>query len=203
MKLNWLEKFGMNSYIHTIELRAVVRRALQLGGRVEGGRVLEIGCGGGLGVELILEHFGPSFVDAFEFDPELLERARRRLLPRYENNVKLYVASATAIPSPDNRFDAVFDFGVLHHIPDNERALKEIARVLKPSGRFFFQELLSSFTRSPLMRLLTDHPPEAQFTWQQLAGKLAKAGLIIRDKSVAPTAKRVVGVAWKSPKTDT
>lgn len=197
MKLNWLEKFGMNSFIHSIELRKVARRALQLGGNVENGRVLEIGCGGGLGVELIFEMFSPSHIDAFEFDSSQLQLAERRLSSKYQDRLNLYEASATKIPSPSNHFDAVFDFGVLHHIPENQIALNEIARVLKPGGRFFFQELFSSFVMSPIIRFLTDHPPEAQFTWEELKVKLGKSDLKLRDTSIIKSSSRVVGVAWK------
>lgn len=198
MKLNWLEKYGMNSFIHTIELRGVARRALQLGGDVKEGRVLEIGCGGGLGVDLIFELFRPSHVEAFEFDPDQLRLAKQRLLSKYHDKVNLYEASATQIPAPRDHFDAVFDFGVLHHIPNNQVALSEVARVLKPGGRFFFQELFSSFTLSPIMRFLTHHPREAQFTWEELSLKLNNSGLTLSDTSFRATSSRVVGVAWKT-----
>lgn len=198
MKLNRLEKFGMNTFIHSIELRSVAKRALQLGGKVTNGNVLEIGCGGGLGVELIFDMFQPSHVEAFEFDPEQLGLAVKRLTKKYGDKIKLYEASATEIPANDNCFDAVFDFGVLHHIPDNQLALNEVSRVLKPNGRFFFQELFSSFTMNPIMKFLTHHPPEAQFTWKELSLKLTKSGLKISDSLYIATPSRVVGVAWKT-----
>ena len=55
----------------------------RFGGRVEGGRVLEIGCGRGVGTEIIFERFGAREVHAFDLDPDMIERARRRLaIPR-------------------------------------------------------------------------------------------------------------------------
>jgi trans-aconitate methyltransferase len=41
--------------------------------------VLEIGCGRGVGTEIILERFGARRVFAFDFDPTMVKRARRRL----------------------------------------------------------------------------------------------------------------------------
>ena len=45
------------------------------------------------------------------------------------------VADAQNIPFPDDTFDCVCSMGVLHHVPDTQKALDEIYRVLKPGGR--------------------------------------------------------------------
>jgi len=198
MKLNWFEKLVMNSPMRLMNQRKEARQMLELGGDVRGGRVLEIGCGRGVGVEIIFDMFGPSYVEAFDFDPYQVRLAKQRLLSRYQDKVKLYDASATEIPSPDSSYDAVFDFGALHHIPNNIVAISEIARVLKPEGRFFFMELFSSLTMRPITRFLTQHPPEAQFTWDELSMKLAKSGLVVSENSCAVSSTRVIGVARKS-----
>ena len=36
----------------------------------------------------------------------------------------------------------MFDFGIIHHVPQWRRALAEVARVLKPGGRFYAEEVL-------------------------------------------------------------
>ncbi|MBU4223566.1 MAG: class I SAM-dependent methyltransferase [Euryarchaeota archaeon] len=188
----------MNSPFRPMKQRKEAHQMLELGGIVRGGRILEIGCGRGVGVEIIFDTFDPSYVEAFDFDPDQVGLAKQRLLSRYQDKVKLYVASATEIPSPDSLFDAVFDFGALHHIPNNSIAIGEISRVLKPDGRFFFMELLSSLTMKPIMRFLTQHPPEAQFTWDELSMKLANSGLVVSENSYVVSSTRVVGVARKS-----
>ncbi|WP_250281125.1 class I SAM-dependent methyltransferase [Frankia sp. CiP1_Cm_nod2] len=48
------------------------------------------------------------------------------------------VADAESVPYPDASFDLVVGHAVLHHIPDVERALREVLRVLRPGGRFVF-----------------------------------------------------------------
>ena len=48
------------------------------------------------------------------------------------------VADAETIPYEDASFDVVVGHAVLHHIPDVERALREVLRVLRPGGRFVF-----------------------------------------------------------------
>ncbi len=195
--MNWVDTLFMNSPVRPIMQREEARRMLRLGGEVRNGRVLEIGCGRGVGVETIFTLFHPLHVTAFDLDPTQAGLAKRRLLPKYRERVDIYEASATEIPGPDGYFDAVFDFGVLHHIPDNHKALGEVARVLKPGGRFFFMELLSFFTMNPLMRFLTQHPPDAQFTWEELAAKLKEAGLAVPEGSSAVSPLRVIGVAQK------
>jgi ubiquinone/menaquinone biosynthesis C-methylase UbiE len=71
--------------------------------------VLEVGCGRGVGaelIELILDVFGAGEVDAFDLDPRRVERARRRL-QRRKAKVRLGVGDATAITAPDAHYDAV------------------------------------------------------------------------------------------------
>ena len=48
------------------------------------------------------------------------------------------VADAEGIPYDDDTFDLVVGHAVLHHIPDVEKSLREVVRVLKPGGRFVF-----------------------------------------------------------------
>lgn len=196
--MNRLEELFINSPVHAKELRQWARFMLQAGGNVESGRVLEIGCGRGMGVDILFELFGPSYIEAFDFDPDQIRLAEKRLLSRYKDKVKIYEASATQIPSPNHSFDAVFDFGTLHHIPDNQSTLNEVARVLKPRGRFFFQEPLSSITRNPSFRFLFGDLTEAQFTWKELTEKLAKSGLVVVENSCSVKSFWVVGVARKS-----
>ncbi len=62
------EKLIMNSHIRPMNKLKEARLMLQLGGDVRGGRVLEIGCGRGVGVEIIFDIFSPSCVEAFDFD---------------------------------------------------------------------------------------------------------------------------------------
>jgi len=96
-----------------------------------GKRVLEIGVG--QGTDLVQFAMVGAECHGIDITDEHLERARRnfqlRRLP-----VALRKADATSIPYPDEHFDAVYSFGVLHHVPDIEDAVREIRRVLKPGG---------------------------------------------------------------------
>ena len=48
--------------------------------------------------------------------------------------VDLHEADATCLPFPDNSMDCVYSFGVLHHIPEIDKVIREIYRILKPGG---------------------------------------------------------------------
>lgn len=72
----------------------------------------------------------------------------------------------------DESFDAVFSFGVLHHMEDWRKAVKEISRVLKRGGEFFFEEPLRPFLRNFLVRFLTAHPEGGEFDYEEFKEEL-------------------------------
>jgi ubiquinone/menaquinone biosynthesis C-methylase UbiE len=160
MKLTRLGKVGLNSPTRAVVQRRVVAPLLErLGGRVEGGRALELGCGRGVGGEIILERFRPAVLELIDIDPDMVERARRRLAGRAETRVS--VGDATRIEAADASFDAVFDFGAIHQIPDWPAAVAEVRRVLKPGGRLFFEEVASPALRWTL-RLTVEGWPASE-----------------------------------------
>lgn len=147
--------------------RAIQRRVespmlLRFGGSVDGERVLEIGCGQGVGTEIILEQLGAAHVTACDLDPGMVDLARRRLAP-FCDRVSLSVADAQHLEAPDDRFDAVFDFGIIHHIPDRKAAIAEVRRVLRPGGRFFFEEVITHALDRWSYRTFLDHPEHDRF----------------------------------------
>ncbi|MDH3655114.1 MAG: class I SAM-dependent methyltransferase [Myxococcales bacterium] len=177
MLLNKFEKLLMNNPVREVAQRHYeAKRLRELGGATKGGRALEIGCGRGVGVEIILEQFGADTVDAFDLDPDMVRRAQARL-ERFGDRVSLWIGDATDIRADDGTYDSVFDFGIIHHIPDWRAALGEVHRVLKPGGRFYADEIYEKFLKHPLVRALLDHPREDRFDHARLAGALEAAGL--------------------------
>jgi ubiquinone/menaquinone biosynthesis C-methylase UbiE len=152
------------------------RRLLRMAGTLRGGSALELGCGRGVGTELILDLFGADNVDAFDLDFRMLALARERLRAR-GSRVRLFVADASAIPAASASYDAVFDFGILHHVPDWRLALREVERVLKPGGRFYAEEVLGPFLAHPIVRRLFEHPQADRFDSAAFEAGLREAGL--------------------------
>jgi ubiquinone/menaquinone biosynthesis C-methylase UbiE len=101
------------------------------------GRVLEIGAGSGLNLQLYRS--GAREVVALEPDPRLLRMAERnaRQAPR---PVTFLETSAEQIPLDNGSVDTVVTTWTLCTIPDAVRALREARRVLKASGKLLFVE---------------------------------------------------------------
>jgi len=176
VRLNAVETLLMNNPIRAaIQRRFEAARLLAMGGRMDGGRALEVGCGRGVGVELILDLFGACEVDAFDLDPRMVERARDRVRRRKEA-IRLWIGDATAIAVPDARYDAVFDFGIIHHVPDWRAALREIHRVLRPGGRLYAEEVFERLIADPLWRRLLEHPQQDRFDAARFEEGLREAG---------------------------
>ncbi len=179
MLLNRFEYHLMNNPLRAALQRHVeARRLLRMGGAVQGGRALEIGCGRGVGAGIVLDQFGAASVDAFDLDPRMVQLARRRLA-RQGSRVRLWTGDALAIPMPEDTYDAVFDFGIVHHVPRWRDALAEVWRVLKPGGRFYAEEVLSDLLGHPIAKRLFRHPEHDRFDRKGFLTGLEAAGFTL------------------------
>lgn len=102
------------------------------------GRVLEIGVGSGLN----LRFYGDDASEVIGLDPSprLLEMARAAIPVERVDNIELIEGSAESIPLDQASVDTVLTTWTLCSIPDVDAALREMRRVLKPSGQLLFVE---------------------------------------------------------------
>lgn len=118
-----------------------------------GDRALEYGCGkGGLGLELAKEGVCVNAIDISAAGVELAREAAAA--EGIADRVEFEVMNAEELEFPGQHFDRVFGSGILHHL-DLPRALTEVARVLKPSGKACFFEPLGHNALIRLYRKLT------------------------------------------------
>ena len=178
MLLNRFEKAMMNNPARAlIQRHYELPKLLRMGGPLRPDAfVLEIGGGRGVGTELLLTRFDSAKVTAIDLDPHMVRLARRRLAP-FGERASVRVADATSLPFEDDSFDAVFDFGIIHHVPNWRAALDEVHRVLRPGGRLYAEEVLEAFILNPVWRRLLAHPIEDRFDRAGFARAVDRAGL--------------------------
>lgn len=99
------------------------------------GRTLEIGAGTGLN----LPHYPPDLTSLTLTDPEMI-RALDRRAHRLDSRVEITQAPADRLPFPDESFDTVVSTLVLCTVPDVFSTLREVSRVLAPSGQLLLVE---------------------------------------------------------------
>lgn len=106
-------------------------------------RVLEIGPGTGHYTMPVAQWLTPDGqLDIFDIGPEFLEHTVRVAAERGLHNIVPTQGDARRLPYPDATFDAVCMITVLGEIPDQEKALREVVRVLKPDGQLVVGEFV-------------------------------------------------------------
>lgn len=95
--------------------------------------VLEIGCGIGTDGLQFARH-GARYTGV-DLTPTAIKISRERF-ELFDAHGQFEVANAEALPFPDESFDHVYSFGVIHHSPNTETIVREMHRVLRPGGTF-------------------------------------------------------------------
>jgi SAM-dependent methyltransferase len=115
-----------------------------------GERMLEVGPGTGyyaLHTARWLEPDGTLAI--LDLQQEMLDHTTRRAHRQGIENIVASRGDAQALPYPDGSFDAAYLTVVLGEIPDQEQALRELRRVLKPGGRLVVGEVFPDFHMVP------------------------------------------------------
>ncbi len=118
------------------------RRSTLLGGAR--GRVVEIGAGTGLNIA----HYPDGIAELVLTEPEPgMRRRLARRLQRHGRGARIVDAPAERLPLADASVDTVVSTLALCTVDDSERALREIARVLRPDGQLLFIEHVRASSR--------------------------------------------------------
>lgn len=145
--------------------------------------ILDLGCGGGIGLETILKHANkPLELTGAEVSYKYLERAKKRLTKLYKETNKKIVKEnikkvkfiaykvKNGIPK-EEKFDAVFMSIVLNHVPEKEREqlFSEIKKILKPKGTLMIYQLIhqSKFERNPICWLMHTVPSHVEYPFRE------------------------------------
>jgi ubiquinone/menaquinone biosynthesis C-methylase UbiE len=198
MKLNWAEKLAVNNPLRVLQQWSEIRWLKRMIFLKKGALMLEVGCGRGAGARLILKTFQPSILHCSDVDILMVKKAKKYLSAKEQEKICLHVGDAAYLPFENGTVDAVFGFGVLHHVPDWRKALSEIARVLKIGGVYFIEELYPSSYQNFITKHILLHPTHDRFFGHDL--RKAMKDSMLTFKNIAEIKKvGILGVAVKEP----
>jgi len=176
MLVNWPERFFCNSFVRRFIQHGQARQWLGMRKMPPGGDVLEIGCGNGAGAAIILDTFKPRSFTALDPDPDMLRLARRRLAGTM---VQVVEGDAQNLPCESASLDAVFNFGIVHHLEDWRLGIAEVARVLKPGGAFYIEEIFAGLYANAFWKHIVAHPEHDRFQAPEFKAALQDNGLVL------------------------
>lgn len=149
------------------------------------GVMAEICCGTGFATKMFTDRYEQAI--GVDISAAMLERATRENSGKHVTFVQ---GDATRLPLADAAFDTVVMLGGIHHINDRAGLFGEVARILKPGGRFIFREPVSDFVlwrwlRAVIYRLspMLDYSTERPLLLRETIPVLEAAGLTVRHWS--------------------
>lgn len=108
-----------------------------------------------------------------------------------EARLQLEICDAKAMPYGDHSFGAVISNSIIHHIPEPQRVLAEMLRVLRPGGTLFIRDLVRPPDEATLQLLVDQHFGEANLHQRQMFRESLHAAL-----SLAEIRLLVSGLGW-------
>ena len=146
--------------------------------------IVDIGCGWGHSLKLLESRFQPRQLVAIDIDAKMIAASRAEA-SRHGLEVEFQTTSASCLKLPDCSIDLIFCHQTFHHFVDQEEALREFHRVLKPTGVLLFAESTRKFIHSWIIRLLFRHPMNAQRTAAEYLSMIRKAGFAVAPRSIS------------------
>lgn len=167
-------------------LRVAINDLLRLVGEPlpQAAVLLDAGCGQGRSFRLLQQAFAPARMIGLDADPHSLDCSRREA-EQLDLEVELVASDCAAIDLPDNSVDLLFCHQTLHHLVEQEKALGEFWRVLKPGGRLLLAESTKYYIDTWVIRWLFRHPMHVQRSAQQYLDMLAAQSFEFTDNDVS------------------
>jgi SAM-dependent methyltransferase len=173
------EELGALDHFHTGGFRASLE-LLELAQIQAEDRVLDIGAGLAGAARLLASAVGCR-VDCIELSPDYCAGAvLLNRLTGLDDRIEVHQGSALDLPFPDDSFDAVWMQNVGMNIADKRKLYAEVCRVLKPDGRFVFQEMAAGEAATSYFPLpwATDPADSFLVSAEEMRAVLGESGFI-------------------------
>ncbi|TBR39804.1 MULTISPECIES: class I SAM-dependent methyltransferase [Dyella] len=150
----------------------------------QGGTLVDVGCGQGRSFKGLTTAFAPDKLIGLDADPHSIELSRAEAA--LENiGVELMVADCANIQLPDASADIVFCHQTFHHLVEQERALAEFWRILKPGGLLLFAESTRAYIDTWVIRWFFRHPMEVQKSADEYLDMIREQGFRFEARHVS------------------
>lgn len=146
--------------------------------------VADVGCGFGRSLGKLQQRFAPKRLIGMDIDPEMLRESAKEVAA-LDIAADFICCSSSNIKLEDNSVDLLFCHQTFHHLIDQERAIQEFFRVLKPGGVLLFAESTRRYIHSWIIRLLFRHPMDVQKTAPEYLAMVRAAGFSVPDSAVS------------------
>ncbi|MBV6824378.1 class I SAM-dependent methyltransferase [Pseudomonas sp. PD9R] len=123
--------------------------------------LLDAGCGQGKSFKYLREAFMPERLIGVDADPHSLNQSREEAVNQ-GMTVELIGSDCATLAVPDASVDLLFCHQTFHHLVEQEQALAEFYRVLKPGGYLLFAESTEAYIDTWVIRWLFRHPMQVQ-----------------------------------------
>jgi ubiquinone/menaquinone biosynthesis C-methylase UbiE len=146
--------------------------------------IVDVGCGRAQSFRRLNDFFAPDLLVGVDIDSELLH------LAELETNglgcqVTFIHGTCSDLALADESADMLFCHQTMHHLVDQDSAIREFYRVLKPGGLLLFAESTRAFIHSWIIRLFFRHPMDVQKSASEYIRLVEDAGFDVAPDSVS------------------
>lgn len=146
--------------------------------------ILDVGCGHGRSFKILKERFSPDHMIGTDIDGKMLAITARQVR-KQGMDVDLIQGTGSCFALVDRSVDMLFCHQTFHHLVDQELAIREFHRVLKPGGLLLFAESTRAYIHSWIIRCLFRHPMDVQKTAPEYLDLIRSAGFRITRSSIS------------------
>jgi ubiquinone/menaquinone biosynthesis C-methylase UbiE len=146
--------------------------------------LLDAGCGQGKSFKYLRQAFMPERLIGVDADPHSLKLSREEAI-NSGMTVELIGSDCATLAVPDASVDLLFCHQTFHHLVEQEQALAEFYRVLKPGGYLLFAESTEAYIDTWVIRWLFRHPMHVQKSAAQYLEMIRRQGFEFGAQNVS------------------